>query len=257
MSTGAVNGYIDLAQIVLYLFWIFFAALIYYLHRENKREGYPLVIDGRAGRAVIEGFPRTPSPKTFLLRDGRTRQAPPGGGADDDTINAERRNDYPGDPYEPVGNPLLAGVGPGAYAQREDIADLTVDGRPRIVPMRVAPDFGVSHQDTDPRGLPVYGADGVMAGTVVDLWVDRSEMLIRYIELEVDRAGGRPVLLPINFASVRTRQVKVSAILGGQFADVPGIRHPDQITMLEEEKVTAYFGAGTLYAEPSRAEPLL
>jgi photosynthetic reaction center H subunit len=56
---------------------------------------------------------------------------------------------------------------------------------------------------------------------------------------------------------VRARQVKVSAILGGQFADVPGIRHPDQITLLEEEKVTAYFGAGTLYAEPSRAEPLL
>ena len=34
-------GYIDIAQVVLYAFWIFFAGLIFYLHRENKREGYP------------------------------------------------------------------------------------------------------------------------------------------------------------------------------------------------------------------------
>jgi len=29
------------------------------------------------------------------------------------------------------------------------------------------------------------------------------------------------------------------------------------VTLLEEEKITAYFGAGTLYADPSRSEPLL
>ena len=34
-------------------------------------------------------------------------------------------------------------------------------------------------------------------------------------------------------------------------------RNPDVLTMLEEEKITAYFGAGTLYAIPTRAEPLL
>jgi poly-D-alanine transfer protein DltD len=27
----------------LYAFWLFFFALVWYLHRENKREGYPLV----------------------------------------------------------------------------------------------------------------------------------------------------------------------------------------------------------------------
>ena len=42
MSTGAITQYIDVAQLVLYAFWIFFAGLIFYLHRENKREGYPL-----------------------------------------------------------------------------------------------------------------------------------------------------------------------------------------------------------------------
>ena len=38
MSTGAITHYIDVAQLTLYVFWIFFAGLVYYLHRENKRE---------------------------------------------------------------------------------------------------------------------------------------------------------------------------------------------------------------------------
>ena len=54
-ETGAITGYIDVAQLVLYAFWVFFAGLIYYLHRENKREGYPLLTD-KAGERK-EGFP--------------------------------------------------------------------------------------------------------------------------------------------------------------------------------------------------------
>jgi len=38
---------------------------------------------------------------------------------------------------------------------------------------------------------------------------------------------------------------------------VPAIAQPDRITRLEEDKVTAYYGAGTLYATPERQEPLL
>jgi photosynthetic reaction center H subunit len=38
---------------------------------------------------------------------------------------------------------------------------------------------------------------------------------------------------------------------------VPGTRTPDAVTRLEEEKICAYYGAGTLYATPLRAEPLL
>ena len=45
--------------------------------------------------------------------------------------------------------------------------------------------------------------------------------------------------------------------MASQFADVPALRNPDEVTLLEEEKVTAYYGAGTLYATPARAEPLL
>ena len=50
--------------------------------------------------------------------------------------------------------------------------------------------------------------------------------------------------------------VKVKAIYADQFADVPGVRTADQITMLEEEKIMAYYGAGLLYADPFRQEPL-
>ena len=32
---------------------------------------------------------------------------------------------------------------------------------------------------------------------------------------------------------------------------------PTQVTQLEEEKIMAYFGAGLLYAEPSRVDPLI
>jgi photosynthetic reaction center H subunit len=70
MTTGAFTGYIDVAQMVLYAFWIFFAGLIFYLRREDKREGYPLESDRSSGRIKIQGFPAIPTPKTFHLEDG-------------------------------------------------------------------------------------------------------------------------------------------------------------------------------------------
>jgi len=66
-------------------------------------------------------------------------------------------------------------------------------------------------------------------------------------------------LLPINFTRISGSRgrVKVKAILGRQFADVPGIQKPDQVTLREEDRITAYYGSGTLYATPARTEPLL
>ena len=43
-----------------------------------------------------------------------------------------------GAPLEPVGDPLLAGVGPGAWAMRADRPDVDPHGAPKIVPLRVA-----------------------------------------------------------------------------------------------------------------------
>ena len=75
METGAITPYIDVAQIVLYLFWAFFAGLIYYLLRENHREGYPMD-SGRENGPHIEGWPPVPEPKTFKTQDGHTYLSP-------------------------------------------------------------------------------------------------------------------------------------------------------------------------------------
>jgi len=72
-----------------------------------------------------------------------------------------------------------------------------------------------------------------------------------------DGGGTRRVLVPVTFARQRRDGVTVHALLADQFAGVPAPRTPGQITFLEEEKITAYYGAGTLYAEPGRAEPLI
>ena len=256
MQTGAITQYIDVAQLALYAFWIFFAGLIYYLHPEDKREGYPLESD-RSDRVKVQGFPPMPEPKTFLLRDGSTVSVP-NDKRDMRVVNARPSGNWLGAPLEPNGNPMLAGVGPGSYAERADVPDLTLDNTPRIVPLRADTAFGVAPQDTDPRGLPVFGADGNKGGTVRDVWVDRSEMLFRYLEIDVPVAGGsRHVLLPINFSRINSRKVSVDSILGAHFADVPTTRLSDQVTLLEEEKIMADYGAGTLYATSGRQEPLI
>ena len=56
MQAGAITGYIDVAQIALYAFWIFFAGLIFYLRKEDKREGYPLITErARASPGRLPG----------------------------------------------------------------------------------------------------------------------------------------------------------------------------------------------------------
>ncbi|GJG86877.1 hypothetical protein tb265_20580 [Gemmatimonadetes bacterium T265] len=70
---------IDVAQVAIYAFWLFFAGLVYYLRREDKREGYPMVSDGPGG--VIQGFPRTPGPKRFIHRPA-VADAPSGSSVD-------------------------------------------------------------------------------------------------------------------------------------------------------------------------------
>lgn len=251
METGAITQYVDVAQLVLYLFWLFFAGLIYYLVRENHREGYPMET-GRERGPKITGWP-VPEPKTYRMADGHEVQAPdplrPDG-----QYQGQPAWGWSGAPLDPVGNPLLAGVGPGAWAQRADVPDRTEHGEVKIVPLRVATDHRVSVQDTNPIGLPVKGADGEVAGHVSDLWVDRSEALLRYLELTL--TNGQTVLAPMPFARIRRHEVVIGAILSTQFAQVPTLRQPDQITLLEEEKVAAYYGAGTLYATTRRQEPL-
>jgi photosynthetic reaction center H subunit len=257
MQTGAITGYIDVAQLSLYAFWIFFAGLIFYLRREDKREGYPLESDHK--NVVVQGFPAFPGFKNYFLKNGGTATLP--------NYRNDRRNaavvpahTFPGSPMIPTGNPMIDGVGPASYADREDVPDKMFDGLPAVVPMRDVPTTFIEPNDPDPRGMQVLGADRRIAGIVSDVWLDRAEGLIRYLEVEIPTAAGpRNVLLPMALSRVngRRRQVKVKSILARQFADVPLIASPHQVTKLEEDKIVGYFGGGNLYATPARQEPLL
>lgn len=258
MPTGAITGYIDVAQLTLYAFWLFFAGLIIYLRREDKREGYPLESD-RSKLVTVQGFPPIPEPKTFILPHGGSYQAP-NGVADTREIAARPVAPWPGAPLTPTGNPMVDGVGPAAYAMRQDEPELTDEGAPAIVPLRVASDHWVAQEDADPRGLTVLGADGKVAGTISDIWIDRAEPQIRFFEVTVTGAGKpRQALLPIYFARIDAHRgvVKVQSILARHFADVPALRNPDLVTKLEEDKITAYYAGGTMYATPGRIGPLL
>jgi photosynthetic reaction center H subunit len=155
-------------------------------------------------------------------------------------------------------NPMLAGLGPGAWADRADRLDVTVDDEPKIVPLRIAPGFSLNPRDPNPIGMGVVGLDGAEGGVVVDAWVDKSELMLRYLEVQV-HSNGRRVLLPVPFTKVSTRTgtIRVNSIASHHFADVPATQHPDFVTLLEEDKISAYYGAGYLYATPERMGPLL
>ena len=255
MLTGAITSYIDVAQIAVYLFLIFFVGLVYYLQREGRREGFPLQNDN----SDTPRDPRTsflPRVKFYKLLGGGTFAAPNSMRESQD-VKLMRLGPWHGSAHTPTGNPMTDAVGPASYANRADVPDRMQSGAQRIVPMRSDQNYHIDHQDSDPVGMTVIGADGVEAGTVTDIWVDRAEAVIRYLEVGV---GAHSVLLPMNFAAKMNgakRQITVNAILGSQFAGVPVTKSPDSVTLLEEDKIMGYYGGGLLYATPSRAEPLV
>ena len=258
---AAITSYIDVAQITLYLFWGLLAGVIYYLHQEDKREGYPLVLDSPQG-GTTEGFPFVPAPKTFLLADGTIVQKPDARSGDNRPVKATPAEAWPGAPLVPDGDPMRDGVGPAAYAERLDIPDATFHGTPKLVPLRIAANdgFHLDHNDPDPRGMPVLGLDGVQGATVRDVWVDRAEYIVRYFEIELaGDAGARRALLPTTLTRISSEKqaVLVRSIAAAQFAHVPAHKSPDQVTRLEEDKICAYYSSGHLYATPERSEPLI
>ena len=134
------------------------------------------------------------------------------------------------------------------------------DHGPKIVPLRDQPAFFLAWEDPKVLGMTVHGLDGKQAGTVVDAWIDRSEVVVRYLEVELEASiGSGRVLLPMNFMTIKPklRQIRTNTILASQFADVPRTKNPNTITILEEEKVLAYYGGGLMYATAKRQEPIL
>jgi photosynthetic reaction center H subunit len=247
-------GTTDVTELVFLAFVLFFIALVFYLRREDRREGYPLE-DEVTGRVDTHGGALlTATPKTFLMPHGRGTVTTPTKGREKVDIAAARTFRSPGAPYYPTGNPLVDGIGPAAWADRAKHTDLDAEGHARIVPIGAAAHISVNRKDADPRGLSVVAADGAVAGTVSDLWVDRAEHVIRY--LEVDTGKGK-VLAPMAMAKVGRGKVVIDAINAADYAGVPKPVTPGQVTLYEEERIVAYFGGGYLYANCGRQEPLL
>jgi photosynthetic reaction center H subunit len=257
MTYGAITAHFDVAQITIYVFWGFFFSLIWYLRREDHREGYPLVADFPGTEAL--SIPPLPTPKVFVLGDGTEVFAPRAEAPE--VFAAEQVLPWPGAPFEPTGNPMVDGVGPAAYANRADVPDHHYDdGLPKIVPLRSAADYFLAYEDTDPRGFAVIGNDGVQAGEISDVWIDRSEYVMRYFEVALaPEFGGGSVLLPTSFAKIKAKQrvILCNFISSAHFAAVPALRHPDTVTFLEEDKICGYYAGGQLYGKIGRLEPIL
>ena len=247
---------IDVALLVFWAFVLFFICLIFYLRREDRREGYPLEDETSGRLETVGGALHTASTKSFLLPFGHGIVTAPTKGREPVNIAARRTDRFPGAPYAPTGNPLADGIGPAAWAERARRPDLDMDGHPRIVPLGNAVGYGVAREDSDLSGWRVIGADGETAGRVSGLWIDTADRLVRYIQIA---AEGGPLLAPMMMAKLdrRRRWIVIDALNAAQFAGVPRLEATDQITLYEEERVQAYFGGGYLYATARRQEPWL
>ena len=255
--TYTLTPNIDWALVVLDAFFVFFLGLIIYLRREDRREGYPLEDN-------VTGEPESPGsawlmalPKAFRLPHGHGVVFTPTQGREPVDIAARRTDPYPGSGYVPTGDPLVDGIGPAGYANRAKRPDLDWEGHPRLARLSQSDAFFVAKEDRDPRGYLVAAADGKCPGKVVDLWIDKADRLIRYLEIELD--SGRHVLAPVFMTTFNHQRghAIIDAIRADQFERVPGLENPDVITLYEEERIQAYFGGGYLYALPERAETFL
>lgn len=254
--TGTFFGNFDLASLSIWMFWAFFAVLVYYLQRENMREGYPLESDDSSESANQGPFP-LPEAKTFNLPHGRGEVTVPNGKPEGRDLALRRTNAANGYPMEPTGDPMVDGVGPASWAPRRDVPELDGQGHPKIIPMVAAESFHVS-SGRDPRGMPVAAGDNAVVGKISDMWIDEAEQMVRYLEIELDpQFGEGKRLVPLTMARIRADRVTVSSIFGEHFNNVPRNASERQVTMLEEEKICGYYGGGTLYASVQRSEPLL
>ena len=241
-------GNFDLASLAIWLFWGFFALLVYYLQTENMREGYPLETEDGSAAPNQGPFP-LPKAKTFILPHGRGEVTVPNGAREAREVALGRTAMSEGFPHAPTGNPMTDGVGPASWAPRRDLPELDGHGHNKIMPMSLAAGFAVSG-GRDPRGLPVQAGDLEVVGTITDMWVDAPEQLVRYLEITLN--SGEVKLVPMPMVKVQADRVRINSLSSDLFDGVPATRSTTSVTMLEEEKISAYYAGGTLYAAEKR-----
>lgn len=252
LEYAQIVGRIDLAQITLYLFWVFFAGLIIYIQRENMREGYPLV--GEDGEPTPnQGLFPVPEPKTFTMPGGRADIVTPRPGEVEREVALEPMTNATGTAFVPTGDPFEDGVGAAAWCAREDVPEVDAHGHPKIQPMRNLDGFFVAKGFRDPRGLEVISADEKVVGSVAEMWVDVPEQMIRYYEIDLGEAGTR--LVPKDLSNVTRGGLVIKSLPADRFAGVPTTKSDAEVTKLEEEKISAYYCGGKLFSM-GRSEPI-
>jgi len=275
MEVGYITQYIDVAQLALYLFWLFFVLLVLYLNKESRREGFPLRFHENDIGAPSTEY-KTPSPKTYKLFDGETVQLPSGKNDDHRELNAKPLGPWPGAPLVPNGDAMIDGLGAAAWVERSDHPDKTPEGGPRIVPLSSlsSDEFFVAKNSTDPRGMDVRACDGVVVGKISEIMLDRMEMLARYYRVTLN--SGKNVLLPMMYMTMkrkaqapvegslaerlidgREKEVRVVSLNSAQFENVPLCASDAVVTLLEEDKIQAYYGGAHVYGSPARTEPFI
>ena len=244
MGTGAIIGDVDVAQLLVVAFFIFFTGLVLHLRAEDKREGYPLV--DPAGGSDGEGFPPLPAPKAFLLQQGGVAFAPHLEA--ERPLAAEHAFPFPGSSLQPTGDPLEDGVGPAAWASTRRAEPLWFSpGVTQMAPLRDSGGWALAPGDVDPRGLPVIDGWGARAGVVRDLWIDRGVKILRYLEVELD--GGERTLLPIHHTDIRRTQARVAlrAFRAIRLDAAPRLASPDVVTAREEDRINAFYAGAAFY----------
>ena len=248
---GSFTQQIDLPQVLVAAFALFFAGLVVYLQRESKREGYPLheaipELDHR-----ILGFPEPPPPKTYKMLEGGFATLPQE--YERRELAATPRTSSPGDPIYPTGDPLLAGIGPSSYTLRRDTPFVMLDGSLTVAPLRDATDYTCVDPELDPRGMRVLGSDRVPAGIAVDDWVDKESKILRYVEVALDGLAEHR-LVPIFYMHItgRAKEIRVDCLQAAQLAKAPILRSPNEITAREEDMINGFFAGGYIYSKPSK-----
>jgi photosynthetic reaction center H subunit len=250
---GSINQHIDLPQVAFWLFFLFFVGLCYWNRVQDKYQGYPMKDSPYSPEKSI-GFPAPPSPHTYILNEGGTTQAPHH--YEQPPEHAEPLYPFGGTPLSPVGNPLLANIGPGAWVMRSNAPMLTEEGELLIQPMRkLEEEWSIAKDDADVRGMRVFDWRWHPVGTVVDFWIDKGSKILRFLEVEV-AAGRRMVPIYHTVINEKTREVRVTALSAGQFAEAPMPATPDVITAREEDQLNAYFAAGHFWRNQMPVKPV-
>ncbi len=250
---GQISNQLDIPTLAFWVFALFFLGLVAWLQRESKREGYPL----RASpftTELIEGFPPQPvETRTYILNEGGTTEAPHH--YEQAPTHSRPMHQFDGTPFYPLGNPLLAGIGPGSWVMKKDVPALTERGDLLLQPLRDLHEWSIEKADADPRGMAVFDWRWNEVGVVADVWIDRGIKIIRMLEVRLhDSLYVGRVLVPVHHTQIRekSRRVRVTSLWAHQFADVPMPARPDVITGQEEERLNAYYSAGLFY----RADPM-